>query len=165
VNTVISPRIHALCEIANRAGPTECLSILWERDGDADWERRERLSKDEHPDIPGGYGGPLDRPALASWEIEKQDDRWSLNVDVIEVDGDFPLADLEQEAQRILDAAPCGIPVAVTVDSRSPGTDAECEFFWGDEQGYQEWTGDGDGEDEEDDDDEATTDDSTQPVP
>jgi sulfatase modifying factor 1 len=142
--TVISPRIKSLWAIAGKVPSSHLLSIFW------GWERRETLSKTTDPDIPGGYGGPLDRPAMTSDEISKEDGRWRYRVTVIQLDNEFPTEELQSEAQKILDAAPHGAPVEITVESGRPGTDSECEYFWGDEEGYREWAGEDDDEDEDD---------------
>lgn len=73
---------------------------------------------------------------MARWDVKKAGDRWSYRVGVMQLDNEFPVAELQVEAQRILDAAPHGIPVEITVEKDQPGTDSECEFFWG--EGYQE---------------------------
>ena len=121
----MSPRIKALDEAANQAAPTDIMSVLW------DWDRRETLTKDEYPDIPGGYGGPLERPAMARLNIEKEGDHWHYRVGVLQLDNEFPVEKLQAEAQRILDAVQRGIPVKITVENAQPATDSECEFFYG----------------------------------
>ncbi len=156
--TVISPRLRALEKAIKAASPMDVLAVL------QDFEVRERLSAEEHPNIPGGYTGPAEKAALGSVSVTKDGDAWLCKLSVMEMDEEFPCEELRAAVQGIVDACPEGAPVQVSVQRDTPGTDSECEYFHGcdmygnplDDSGGEHDEGDDDeGDDDEGDDDEG----------
>jgi hypothetical protein len=72
----------------------------------------------------------------------------------------FPCEELRTVAQNLVDTCPEGAAVKVTVERDTPGTDSDCEYFYGhDMYGDADDGGDDDEDAEsEDEDDDSKTD-------
>lgn len=133
------PRIRRLWKKANDAPPTDVLSMLWERDGQPDVERRRKISRKRYPDIPGGYWGEMHMPAIAFWEISRTGNaKYSLDIRVVvgafgcgpdELADAFPAEQLRSAAQAILDEGTNASTISVSVENDVPGGDAECSLY------------------------------------
>jgi hypothetical protein len=154
LDAVISPRLRALEKAIKAATPVDVLAVL------QDFEARERLDAEDHPDIPGGYSGPAEKAALGGMSVAKDGDAWLCKLTVMEMGEGFPCEELRTVAQNLVDTCPEGAAVKVTVERDTPGTDSDCEYFYGhDMYGDADDGGDDDEDAEsEDEDDDSKTD-------
>jgi len=128
----VDPRMRTLWDRANDSPPTDVLAVLWEKNGAPDWDRRSAISQKQHPEIPGGYGGDLARPAVASWTLTTIDGALHCDIKVIHAGGDFPVRELLSKAKAIIEDGLAMAPLIVNAEAKSATTDSECEYFWGD---------------------------------